>query len=366
MGRPRKEQPNRADGTYEIKVTVGKDPQGRPIRKSFYSTISKADAKAKAEAYKVAQTVKEITGESPEPSAETFRVWAMRWLETYKKGSVSQHTYNFTYKTPIQKYMIPYFGSAKMVSIRPVDVQGYFNTVNNDGEPFSESILKKHKMILNAIFQAAIDNDVCYKNPVKNITFTQCQEKQKRPVYNAKQVETLRAYAAEKSAHSIVILIGTGLRRGELCGLRWEDVDLENQCIHVRQAVSQTSGKVTIGKPKTKTSVRSIPIAKDLCDYLGSMPRDGVYVIKALDGTEPITPHSFSDWFERFMRDFSDETGLAKLTPHELRHTYGTVLRERGVDIYTIQKVMGHSDISVTASVYVHNDLDVLKRNMGL
>lgn len=74
---------------------------------------------------------------------------------------------------------------------------------------------------------------------------------------------------------------------------------------------------------------------------------------------------SFADKFISFMEKFSWETKLKKLTPHELRHTYGTILRERGVDIYTIQKVLGHSDIGTTSKIYVHNDLNVLRKQMN-
>ena len=98
MGRPKKEEPNRKDGMYEVKVTVGKNFKGDPIRKSFYSAISKADAKAKAEQYKINQAVHNATGEAPEAPVTAFSTWANKWLETYKKGTIKEHTYLFTYK----------------------------------------------------------------------------------------------------------------------------------------------------------------------------------------------------------------------------------------------------------------------------
>lgn len=86
MGRPKKEKPNHATGMYEVKVTVGHTFDGKPIRKSFYSSISKKAAKAKAEQYKINQAVYEQTGENIiEPTAITFETWANKWLESYKK-----------------------------------------------------------------------------------------------------------------------------------------------------------------------------------------------------------------------------------------------------------------------------------------
>ena len=90
MGRPKKEKPNRKDGCYEVKITIGKTFDGKPIRKSFYSTKSKEDAKAKAEQYKIEQAVQERTGESTRESRTIFSTWAREWLQTYKKGKVKE------------------------------------------------------------------------------------------------------------------------------------------------------------------------------------------------------------------------------------------------------------------------------------
>lgn len=93
MGRPKKEKPNHATGMYEVKVTVGHTFDGKPVRKSFYSSVSKAAAKAKAEEYKINQAVAEHTGETFVGKEECFDTWAIKWLETYKHGIVKDHTH---------------------------------------------------------------------------------------------------------------------------------------------------------------------------------------------------------------------------------------------------------------------------------
>ena len=87
------------------------------------------------------------------------------------------------------------------------------------------------------------------------------------------------------------------------------------------------------------------------------------YVL-GIDG--PMSPNTYDKYFSKFMNELVEKAGLPKLTPHELRHTYGTIKREEGIDLYTIQKVMGHADISVTASIYVHNDIEVLRKQLKL
>lgn len=362
MARPKKEAPNRADGMYEVKVTVGTTVNGKPIRKSFYSSISKNDARAKGEQYKINVN----SGETILPGM-TFDKWSQIWLNS-KRGTIKDHTYEFTYQKNIEKYLIPYFGKSRLIDIKQIDIQNYFNQVKHaKGNSLSLSTLNKHKMILHALFDSAIDNDHCYKNPVKNIKYERILEKKERNYYNEEESEILINYAAEHDFHGIVIILQSGLRRSELLGLQWNDINFDNNTINVKRAVTRTTGAVLIDKTKTYSSERAIPISDRLADYLKKMKivSTSKYVIEDADPDKPLDPHKFADKFINFMEKFSWETKLKKLTPHELRHTYGTILRERGVDIYTIQKVLGHSDIGTTSKIYVHNDLNVLRKQMN-
>ena len=364
MGRPKKEAPNRSDGLYEVKVTVGKDFNGKPVRKSFYSSVSKADARAKAEQYKIEQALYEATGERPEPSVMTFEKWANKWLDTYKKGVVKDHTYLFTYKSNLDKYLIPYFGKAHISNIQQIDIQKYFNEVQNkNGESLAKSTLDKHKLILKSMFDAAIDNDLCYKNPVKNIKFQHTSDKLEKHVWTKEQADLAESYCRNCYRLDIVIYLNTGIRRSELLGLKWSDIDFDACTLHIQRAVVQTKGQIVIDRPKSATSDRIIPFSENFRDYLLKFQTDNEYVI----GNNSIeSPSTYAKSFSNFMKKMNGDTGIPILTPHELRHTYGTLKREAGVDIYTIQKVMGHADISITASIYVHNDIDVLKKQLNL
>ncbi len=364
MGRPKKEKPNK-QGLYEVKVTIGKNFDGTLIRKSFYSTVSKADAKAKAEQYKIDQAVFEATGEHSEHSITTFETWARKWLDTYKKGIVKEHTYNFTYKSNVEKYLIPYFGKAHIAKIQQIDIQKYFNQVEYNGEPLAKSTLDKQKMILKSIFDAAIDNDLCYKNPVKNIKYQRVANQEERLAYTKEEAHKCEEYAKQHDRKDIVIMLNTGIRRSELLGLKWGDINFEKQVIHIERAVTQTKGNIIVDKPKTRTSIRTIPLSASFAAYLQQFAGQTDYFVIG-NKKDPFSVSTYAKHFRQFMCKMADETGLVPLSPHELRHTYGTTLRESGVDIYTIQKVMGHSDISVTAAIYVHNDLDVLRRQMNL
>lgn len=366
MGRPKKEKPSRKDGMYEYKAVVGYAFDGTRIRKSFYSSLSKADAIRKANEYKISQSIAEQTGDIFVADKKTFAEWAMCWLETYKKGNVKEHTYNFTYKSNIEKYLIPYFGRAKLSDIKQADIQRYFNSVRNPitNAPLARSTLEKQKIILTDIFRTAINNDLCIKNPVINIHFLHTAEKKERNVYTRDKAEQVVNYAKQHKNIGVVLLLKTGIRRSELLGLQWGDIDFERNLIHIQRSVVQTKGKIVIGTPKTLTSNRYIPISPELSDYIVQFNQSQEQYIMGSD--TPLSPSTFDTRYKKFMKNIEADLNIEPLSPHELRHTYGTLLRESGVDIYTIQKVMGHSDINITSNIYVHNDIEVLRENLRL
>ncbi len=179
-------------------------------------------------------------------------------------------------------------------------------------------------------------------------------------VYSKEQRDAVIDYAKSVDKYDIVILLETGIRRSELLGLKWSDIDFNSNTMHIQRAVVQSKGQIIIDRPKSATSDRVIPFSSEFSDYLKQFSNNNPYVI----GTdEPQSPSTYAKRFKDFMNKMCKETGCPALTSHELRHTYGTLLRENGADIYTIQKIMGHSDISVTADIYVHNDIEVLRKN---
>lgn len=351
---PRK-KPTRKDNRYEFKITLGRDIHGKPLRKSFYSTVSLSDAKKKAEEFRVASEVSARTGEAFAPSTGRFAPWAHKWLRTYKQPFVDVNTYELTYVSLVEGHLIPYFGNALLSEIRPADVQAYFATKT----ACSESRLKKMRSILNAIFESAIENDLCYKNPAKRSTYRSTAQKHIKHVLSDEQMETVKAYAVDRMPE-VVLLLETGLRRGELLGLMWSDFDEREQTLSVRRSMALKHGIVTANPPKWD-SYRTLPLNNETMQLIHGLPHDSLYLFPNANG-EPHSPNSWSQKLGRCMHRLNEaHPEVPILTAHELRHTYGTYLRRHGADIYTIQKLLGHKDINVTAEIYVHNELDTLR-----
>lgn len=349
----------RADGRYELQIITGKTLGGKYTRKSFYGSGPR-EVKQKRDAW----LEKQITGTGAAKDIG-FSDWSLKWLKIYKEGKVRENTYHYTYRVNIENHINPFFGNTKLSNIKQADVQEFMNSKSH----MAQSVLKRLKIILNDIFEKAIDNDLCVKNPCRGLKISSTKEETERKSYNLAQAQLVSAFAKQhRYGIFAFIMLKTGMRRGELLGLTWDNINLTDDLIYVKQQLLTVNKKSYIGEPKTKSSIRVIPFDKELHDYLAARKQiaNSPFVVEGKNGNF-LSTYAFNARFKKFMDDLNKENqNIPPLTPHELRHTYGTILREKGVDIYTIQKVLGHSDVSVTANIYVHNDIAVLKKAMNL
>lgn len=389
MPRPKKEKPNRGDQRYEVKITVGKTMDGKLIRKSFYSTTSKADAKAQAEQYKVDQEAARITGHSFVSRETNFAKWARTWLEVYKKPTVKANTYEGTYRGPVEGHLIPYFGRVNLDDIRPADIQAYFT---EKGKTMSLESLHKQYTALKAIFDTAIENDLCVKNPVvKSIRLTSSKTKPEKRSYTQEQYETVLSFVrSQEDGLSIRVLLETGISRSELLGLRWEDLDASACTLTIRQGLVEAKDpdtgkrKIITDGLKTDYRARVIPIAQELAAALDAKPRmveranrkykkgyDKPLQTEFIFHSPSGLPERPNNWMHRVYTPIMESMHQAYpeipiLSPHELRHTRATLWKDAGVDLFTIAKTLGHGDLDMLAKRYAHDNLEVRRAALGL
>lgn len=356
----KKTQREKEQGLVEIKRKVGTSPGGRSIYKSFYGS-SKSAAELKYREYLVA-SAKEKPADI---STITFGEWAEKWLATYKENEVRAVTYYETYHGPLKRHILPEFENKLLADILPADIKLFYSKKAD----YSPSMLSKLRLILNAIFDAALDNKLIASNPAKNVKPPKAAVKTEKQAYTYAQARNVIEFAkGHPYGADIILLLKTGMRRAELLALRWDNVDMQDRIIYVKESVSESAQGLSIERCKTERSIRSIPFDDELYEVLSEL--------KNMQSTKAaltlVSPNSRGgllspkNWARRnlsaFMADLSAAyPDIPALTAHELRHSFGSILYERGVDIVTISKLMGHASIDITVKLYVHDNFDIMR-----
>lgn len=363
MPRKKKEAPNRSDGRYEVKITVGHDINGKPIRKSFFSKISKEDARAQADEYKNNTVISNYLGIGFASKEISFEQWANDWLLKYKKGSVKESTYTESYERTVKSYLAPNFGKRSITDIIPADIHQF---MTEQSKIYSESTLKKMRICLKAIFDTAIENNLCYKNPANKITISSKIESGRKKTYDQPTANRILSFAdTHKYGLYIKILLEQGIRCSELVGLQWGDFDCIRKTISIKRATTAVNHKPYTAAPKSKSSIRTLPIGTKLSKLIQSEKQSPFsYVVERA----PITPSNFTKHiYNKFFNDLREaHPDIERLTPHELRHTCGTLLYNKTHDIFAVSKFLGHSNVGITAKLYVHEDVEVLRDSLKI
>lgn len=275
------------------------------------------------------------------------------------------------------------FGDKNITEIRPLDITDLVKELAienpNTHKPASKKTLQTLVTTLYRIFDMAIDNDWLIKNPAKNKFKLIPKNAPKREVTAISKSEQLAIVSTPHRCQiAALIMMFLGLRTGELLALEWSDIDLIGKRAHIHKRTSKISGNKYITKEGTKSNRgRYVTIPDNMCAYLAVQKQQATsnYVFPKADG-EMNTPSSFqSAWksylntlnFEEYKRnyneDFSkfDPKGYPKnirIRPHQLRHTYATLLYVSDTDILTASKLLGHSSVQFTLDTYTHLDAE--------
>lgn len=374
----KKTQRQKKCNLIEIKRKFGTNPDGTPRRRSFYGK-SKALAEAEYEAALKNLLIEEATEykDTHGDSDITFEAWAKKWLNI-KWGSVRNISYDKTYEAPTEKKLIPMFGKRQLKSITKSELQLYLNNLNR----YSFSECHNIRLCLKEIFTSAVDEHLIIHNPTKDLRIPKSAADRViiKRAYTYEQARRVIEYAkTHKYGIDVLLMLKAGLRRSELLVLpyRFKDeqtggIDLKNDVIHVRQSISESKYGVEIAPCKSLKSKRNIPIDKELKAILKSIPdktdyRKKEYTRKYIVCSgygDHYIPSNYDRRYSRFSNDFQkyckeNKIDIPALTPHELRHSFGSILYERGVDILTISKLMGHASVETTAKLYVHENEEV-------
>ena len=287
---------------------------------------------------------------------DTFGEYAQMWYKTYKEPHLRSNS-KTSLLYVLNEHILPHLSGYRMRDITPMHIQLVFNKVQDK----SESLNSKIKTTLNEVFNSAIANNIIFKSPiVKTLNIGGAKAKEKEaltPEDSNNLLAGLKSDTSEggKQCHLFCSLaLKSGLRRGELCGLMWSDIDFERSELTVTHNCTwpNNTGLEITGDLKTDAASRTIPLTADVLALLAAEKLRGksLYVFHRNNG-EPMTQAAFRRMFAHANKHLDSSVALS---PHILRHTYCTRLFEAGLDVKEIQYLMGHSTPEMTMRVYTH------------
>jgi integrase len=347
MARPKKvvKKANK-DGYFRVDRVVGTSIDGKPIKKAFRSKISLDDARAKADKYFASLGDSNIM----------FAEWANKWLWEYKEPTVKKTTFEYTYRSIVENHLIPYFKHFKLKDISNFMIQQFFNTRQH----MSQSQLHKMRLCLMQIYNVAIANRLVDYSPVSAITIKSTQKPKDKQTFTYEEMERIKKEAqTHRFGLFVLILAYMGLRVSELCGLKWEDINFNSGTMSIVRSCTDYKGMALVGAVKNAKSKRTIPIPQELIETL-KLCRSRGYIVVSPNGKN-ITPRTFT---AKRYNIFFEETGIRLLSPHQMRHTVGTMLYEKCHDIFAVQSFLGHTNAVVTSNIYVHANADDLREQL--
>ena len=371
---------------YRFRACLGRDKTGRQVRVSMTwepppglsrTRARKAAEKAAAE-WEAQQRAlyDQVQQEQARLKREdiTFADFVRGvWLPLAVEDGQHRAATVTVYKALLQN-ILPYFDRMKLRQIDAVEISRYLTWLRTEyrtpaGEPLAEYSIKHHYDIVRMVFRYAERHDYILIDPCRKVD---------SPRMSRHQVDALTPEQAEQffralqdcnlETRAIMLLMATaGLRRGEVVGLRWGDVDLDNGLLHIRRSVTYTpmSG-VEIHQPKTASSVRTVPViqATRAClwelyrqrrkEWRGKDVGNCFLFCSQDDPMQPRHPDNLTGLVKRFMA----AAGLPDLSPHDLRHSCASLLLAAGADVKAVQEILGHTSARTTLDYYVRADLN--------
>jgi integrase len=325
-------------------------------------------------AAKLTRTLRDLQqGIAPADDRQTVGAWLRQYVDGLEAQKVAHNTV-VRYRGIVEKYLDPHFGRMRLAQLQPQQIKAYQDELSRGGVPAASITL--HRTILSGALKQAVTFGIVPRNVVTLVKPPRDDREPKGRMLEPEQARSLlETVRADRLEAFYLVLLTAGLRRGEALGLRWADLQLDGPhggLLHVRHQLQWPKGKPTLVPVKSRKGVRSIPLPSMTVLALRerqmaqqaerrSIGEDGWraadLVFNSEDGA-PLHRNTITNQFHARVK----AAGLGHLRPHDLRHTYGSLLMSQGVPLKTISELLGHASIEVTADIYLHS-LDVQVRD---
>ncbi|HBO65708.1 MAG TPA: site-specific integrase [Clostridiales bacterium] len=346
----------RKDGRWEGRVVVGYKENGNPKTKSV-------TAKTQCECKEKLQALKEQCGRTTDRLKPDmpFGDWMDFWFQNFSKPKIRETTME-CYENRIYNHIIPEIGKIPLCKLTQNDLQQFYarlkkggrrRLVEYYGEGLSDRMVRSCHTTCRTALEKAVTEGLITTNPAIGCRLPPKKAKEMQ-VLTQDEIRRFLIQANEEGYYEFFLLeLTTGMRRGEILGLQWKDVNFATGELHIRRQVVKKGAQTQITKPKTKSSIRTLILPPDMLDILAEHKKNAtcewVFPSPVKEG-EPRNPDSLYGRFQKILK----RAQCKKVRFHDLRHTFATMALENGMDIKTLSAMIGHISAETTLNIYSH------------
>ena len=347
---------HRCKGSWQWVLEYGRDSTGRRLQ------TSKAGFPTKAAAQSALQQAVHTFMVDVNVSNVTVGEYLTSWLRA--KYALKPTTVAL-YGALTENYLVPHLGTIRLLDLRAHHLDRMYEaiSVGKSGRPLSTSTIRRVHGVLRSALNTAMKRRLIPYNPANHIELAAENHRRPRPWTAEQCQEFLSRTVDDRLTDLYRLMIVTGMRRGETVGLRWEDVNLDDECLFVIQQITDVNGRSVVSTPKTKRGLRIVQIDRDTVRVLqrhresqeleraawGPAWNDAGLVFTREDG-RPLRP----EYVTRHFKDLAEQAGQPPIRLHDLRHTSASLALAAGVDLKVVSERLGHSQLAITADLYTH------------
>ena len=347
----------RKDGRWEGRYVVGRNEKGLPITKNVL-------AKTQAEcAKKLAQLREQLEAPAPEQPKASVRLgdWLSHWYQDYKKPNLRPNT-QMSYERRIYQHIIPALGEIPLDKLTTGDIQQFYTQAKQGGrllrtelygEGLSDQTIRGIHTTLHGALKQAVEEHLIARNPADGCKLPSAKGREMQ-VLTPEEIQRLLIQAREDGCYELLLLeLSTGLRRGEICALQWDDLNFNTGALRVERQVHRVRGELVVSQPKTKASNRSVVLAAPVLGVLEAYQKTCTsrwMFPSPVKEDSPMDPAAV----RKRLSTVLERADCKHIRFHDLRHTFATASLEHGMDVKTLSTIIGHVSSTTTLNIYAH------------
>ena len=347
----------RKDGRWEGRAVIGYDDKGLPVTKNVLAK-TKSECVAKLKALK--DSLQAPKPDQPKPGI-LLGDWLDFWYQSYKKPNLRPNT-QMSYERRIYQHTIPALGGTQLDKLTANDIQQFYTKLKQSGrllraelygKGLSDQTVRGIHTTLHAALDKAISEKLLFRNPADGCHLPPAKAREMQ-VLTPEEIQRLLIQAKEDGCFELLLLeLSTGLRRGEICALQWNDLNFRTGELRVERQIHRVNGELVVSPPKTKAGNRSLILPAPV---LGVLKKYREIVNSKWMFPSPVNENSPRDpaTVRKRLQTVLERAGCKKVRFHDLRHTFSTVSLEHGMDIKTLSTIIGHVSSSTTLNIYAH------------